>query len=419
MGDQFQQLGHFGLEGEGLLAHTDVEVFENRGPAQESATGQDELWARRPLFKPASGFYGWFYHSRLLGGVSNWAYPSTAYKSYKEGVNTVRQAVQKVLAGFFCGVLPCFVWAQPIVDHSHVQEAIKRGVQVWDVRDARDYAKGHLPGAVTIGDAAAALRDGNSEDFLATARIESILGAAGIDPLRETVVYGSRGSWNPYFGRYALRYFGGSKVSVFHDGIEGWQAAGLPVSTSAVQATPVRLKLSSNPALAVSTPEMISRLNHSNVQLVDVRTPKEFAGEDIRALRGGHIPGAVNIPYEQNWTDPETLQKLARKQVGDSRGMVLKSNLDLKALYAKLDPEKETVVYCQSGARASETAGVLEQLGFKNVRVYDSSWLGYGNQMDAPANNVTIFNVGALNARMGTMLARIDSLEKELAAAKK
>lgn len=331
----------------------------------------------------------------------------------------MRQAVQKVVAMFFCGVLPCFAWAQPIVDHSHVQEAIKRGVQVWDVRDARDYAKGHLPGAVTIGDAAAALRDGNSEDFLATARIESILGAAGIDPLRETVVYGSRGSWNPYFGRYALRYFGGSKVSVFHDGIEGWQAAGLPVSTSAVQATPVRLKLSSNPALAVSTPEMISRLNHSNVQLVDVRTPKEFAGEDIRALRGGHIPGAVNIPYEQNWTDPETLQKLARKQVGDSRGMALKSGADLKALYAKLDPEKETVVYCQSGARASETAGVLEQLGFKNVRVYDSSWLGYGNQMDAPANNVTIFNVGALNARMGTMLARIDSLEKELAAAKK
>lgn len=331
----------------------------------------------------------------------------------------MRQAFKKVASMFFFGVMPCFVWAQPIVDHAHVQEAIKRGVQVWDVRDARDYAKGHLPGAVTIGDAAATLRDANAEDFIATARIESILGAAGIDPLRETVVYGSRGSWNSYFGRYALRYFGGSKVSVFHDGIEGWQAVGLPVSTSPFQATPVKLKLSPNLALAVTTSEMISRLNHSNVQVVDVRTPKEFAGEDIRALRGGHIPGAVNIPYEQNWTDPETLQKLAKKQVSDSRGMVLKSNSDLKALYAKLNPEKETVVYCQSGARASETAGVLDQLGFKNVRVYDSSWLAYGNQLDAPANNVTVFNVGALNGRMGVMLARIDSLEKELATAKK
>ena len=331
----------------------------------------------------------------------------------------MRQAVQKMLVVCFWGLIPCFVGAQPIVDHAHVQEAIKRGAQVWDVRDARDYARGHLPGAVTIGDAAAVLRDPNAEDFIATARIESILGAAGVDPMRETVVYGARGSWNPYFGRYTLRYFGGSKVSVFHDGIEGWQAAGLPVSTAPFQASPVKLKLVPNPALAVTTPEMISRLNQSNVQIVDARTPREFAGEDIRALRGGHIPGAVNIPYEQNWVDPETLQKLANKQVSDSRGMALKSGIDLKALYARLDPEKETVVYCQSGVRASETAGVLEQLGFKNVRVYDSSWLGYGNRLDAPANNATVFNVGAMNGRMGAMQARIDALEKELAAAKK
>ena len=73
----------------------------------------------------------------------------------------------------------------------------------------------------------------------------------------------------------------------------------------------------------------------------------------------------------------------------------------------------------QSGVRASETAGVLEQLGFKNVRVYDSSWLGYGNKLDAPANNATVFNVGALNGRMGALQARIDALEKELAATKK
>ncbi|MBS0303597.1 MAG: hypothetical protein JSR16_15720, partial [Proteobacteria bacterium] len=140
---------------------------------------------------------------------------------------------------------------------------------------------------------------------------------------------------------------------------------------------------------------------------------------DIRALRGGHIPGAVNIPYEMNWSDPETLQKLAQKTVGDSRGMSLKPTPELQALYAKLDPNKETVVYCQSGARASETAGVLEQLGFRNVKVYDSSWLGYGNKLDAPAANETIFNVGALNGRIAAMQKRIDTLEKELAATRK
>jgi 3-mercaptopyruvate sulfurtransferase SseA len=62
--------------------------------------------------------------------------------------------------------------------------------------------------------------------------------------------------------------------------------------------------------------------------------------------------------------------------------MSLKPAEDLKRLYSKLDPSKETIVYCQSGARASETAGVLQQLGFTNVKVYDSSWLGYGNTRD-------------------------------------
>ena len=154
------------------------------------------------------------------------------------------------------------------------------------------------------------------------------------------------------------------------------------------------------------------------MQIVDARTPAEFRGEDIRAIRGGHIPGAVNIPYEMNWVDPETPTKLARKQVADNAGMSLKPREQLAALYANLDPDKETIVYCQSGARASETAGVLQELGFKNVKVYDSSWLGYGNTLDAPANNATFFNVGALNNRMSALQSRIEQLEKELAEAR-
>ena len=99
--------------------------------------------------------------------------------------------------------------------------------------------------------------------------------------------------------------------------------------------------------------------------------------------------------------------------------MSLKSIDQLRALYAQFDPDKESIVYCQSGARASETAGVLQQLGFRNVKVYDSSWLGYGNTLDAPANNVTFFNVGALNGRIAVMQARIEQLERDLAEAKK
>lgn len=309
--------------------------------------------------------------------------------------------------------------AQIIVDASYVQEALKRSVQVWDVRSDKDYSKGHLPGALTVGNAAVVLRDANAEDFLSTEVVAKVLGAGGIDPAKETIVYGDRGTWNAYFGRYALRYFGGNKVSVYHDGLEGWQAAGLPLVSGEAKTSLIKLALTTNPAVTMSTQDVIQRLGRSDVQIVDARTPKEYAGADIRALRGGHIPGAVNIPYEMNWNDPETMSKLAGKQVGDNRGMSLKADQDLRTLYAKLDPNKETVVYCQSGARASETAGVLEQLGFKNVKVYDSSWLGYGNKLDAPANNVTFFNVGALNGRIATMQTRIETLEKELLAAKK
>jgi thiosulfate/3-mercaptopyruvate sulfurtransferase len=317
------------------------------------------------------------------------------------------------------------LWAQAalaaspvIVDGPSVAAALARNAIVWDVRSAEAYARGHIAGAISIGDAARVLRDENTEDFIATDRIEKILGAAGLDPSREIIVYGSRGTWNPYFGLYTVQYFGGRNVRVYHEGIEDWAAAGRPVSRDVTQLPAVQLKLTISPAVAVTTREMIARLHNPSVQIVDARTPQEFSGEDIRALRGGHIPGAINIPYEQNWVDPDTLVKLARRQSTSTAGMALKPVDDLKRLYAKLDPAKETIVYCQSGARASETAGVLQQLGFTNVKVYDSSWLGYGNTLDAPAENVTFFNVGLFNSRLSALQERINQLEKELAETK-
>src|SRR5437764_1075155 len=160
-----------------------------------------------------------------------------------------------------------FLWAAQvamaaspiIVDGDYVAEAIARNAVVWDVRAAEAYAKGHISGAVNIGDAAKVLRDENTEDFIATDRIEKILGAAGLDPHRETIVYGSRGTWSPYFGLYTLQYFGGSNVRVYHDGIEDWAAAGRPISRDASQLVPVARKLEINPRAAVTTRAMVPR----------------------------------------------------------------------------------------------------------------------------------------------------------------
>ncbi len=89
------------------------------------------------------------------------------------------------------------------------------------------------------------------------------------------------------------------------------------------------------------------------------------------------------IPYESNWKDPDTYAKLARRQVNDSSG-------------------------------AAQTAAVLDQLGFDKVKVYDSSWPGYAARLDAPADNETFFNVGAMNGRIASMGRRIEQLEGPL-----
>ena len=207
--------------------------------------------------------------------------------------------------------------AAPIIDAAAVKVAQARGAIVWDVRATPLYRKGHIPGAVSIGDAGNVLRNPVTEDFIETAQVEKILGNAGIDPAREVVVYAERGNPYAYFGRFALQYFGAQKVSVFHDGIEGWQEAGNAVETADAQRPAVALKLTPRPELIASTEDVVTRAKAGAVQIIDARTSGEYLGNDVRAIRGGHIPGAVNIPYEQNWKDPETNTNAPAIMVGE------------------------------------------------------------------------------------------------------
>lgn len=309
--------------------------------------------------------------------------------------------------------------ATDIVDTQYVADAVERGAILWDVRSERDYERGHIPGAVNVGAAGSVLRDDNREDYLPTPQIEKILGDAGIDLNKEIIAYSNKGDPSAYFGLVTIRHFGGKAARVYHGGLDDWIAAGLPLRSEPTRLAPVTLKLKETPGVTVTTDEVIAKLNQMSVQILDVRTQAEHKGEDIRAIRGGHIRGASNIPYEENWLDPETPAKLAARKVNSRDGMALKPLDALKALYAKLDPNKETIVYCQSGVRASQTATVLRDLGFKDVKVYDSSWLGYAGRLDAPAENVTFANIGRLNARIRSLEYRIQWLERQLAAARR
>ena len=308
--------------------------------------------------------------------------------------------------------------ATPIVGADDISAAQARGALLWDVRADRDYQQGHIPGAVNLDDVLVRLRDPRTDDYLPQPRIERILGEAGIDPKREIVLYGAKASTSPYFALIMLQWLGSDRASVFHGGIDDWKLAGKPLQTEPTRLPPMSLQLRARSERVVSTGDVLKRLNNPGVQIVDARTAKEFAGEDIRALRGGHIPGAINIPYESNWVDPETPRKLQRNQTTSKAGFDLKSDEELRALYAGLDPDKETVVYCQSGQRASQTAAVLQKLGFSNVKVYDASWQGYGNQLDAPAESVSYFNVARVNNLLNVLQTRVEELESQVAELK-
>jgi thiosulfate/3-mercaptopyruvate sulfurtransferase len=320
--------------------------------------------------------------------------------------------------GLACLLTNSVVNATDMVDATEVAAALKRGAIVWDVRGADDYAKGHIPGAVNIGNVAIVLRNSNTEDFIPTAQVEKLLNDAGIDLSKEIVVYSRMGDPVAHLGLITVRHFGGKRGKVFHGGMDEWQAAGQPVAKEASRLPSVEQKLTIDPTVQIHLTEVLSKVKSQGVQFIDTRTPREYSGDDIRALRGGHIPGAVSIPFEQNWVDPDTGAKLAKGELKARDGMALKSAAQLKALYAGLDPAKETIVYCQSGGRASVTASVLRSLGFEKVRVFEESWLGYGNNLSAPAEAVQFVNIGALNSKIRRLEAEMETFKAEVKALK-
>ena len=306
--------------------------------------------------------------------------------------------------------------ADEIVDATEVGAAMERGAILWDVRGAEAYAQGHIAGAVNIGSVVKVLRNYNTEDFLPIAQVQELLSTAGIDLSKEVVVYGRRGDPSAYFALTAVKHFGGKQGRVFHGGVDAWQAAGRPLSKEETRLAPVEQTLRIDPNVQVYLPEVLAKLGDPDVQFLDVRQPTEFNGDVVKALRGGHIPGAINIPFESNWVDPTARTRLAEGDAKAWDGMALKSPAQLNSLYAGLDPSKEIIVNCQSGVRASETAWVLVSLGFEKVRVFEDSWLGYGNDLSAPAEDVQFVNVGALNARIEDLEAAVRKLTAELEA---
>lgn len=335
----------------------------------------------------------------------------------KRGMRGMRRLGLALLVGALaCLGLTAVARAQGIVvDTAQVEKALAAGAVLWDARDEQDYLGGHIPGAVNFGAAGEVFRDPNREDPPSAAVAAQLFGAAGLDILkREIIVYTRKGDASAYYAARMVEYYGGRHARVYHGGLDDWTAAGKPLSRTPTRLPAVALSLGTEMRGAVDNRQLLERMRAGGVQIIDTRTPREYSGEDIRAVRGGHIPGAVLIPYEQNWQDPAAAAKLASRQVSHRDGMALKPVQDLLKLYGGLDPNKETIVYCQSAVRASETAAVLRDLGFKDVKVHEPSWLGYAGQLTAPAEQEVFVNVGALNGRIQSLQGRLQQLEAEV-----
>jgi thiosulfate/3-mercaptopyruvate sulfurtransferase len=247
-------------------------------------------------------------------------------------------------------------------------------------RSRAQYLGGHVPGALHVY----WLEDLSAADTTVTTFLPNPeeaadrLGRLGITHDKVVVAYSDGG--NLYASRlwHVLAYYGHERVALLDGGIEKWQADGRPVERGAVSPAPAQFEpRESGWMRGIDAAEILECLDDPEFRVVDVRGLAEFSGEQQRAARGGHIPGAVLWPWEDNLRPDGTLRN--------------PTEIRARAQAAGLLPEQELVTYCQGGVRAAHAALALRIAGYPRVRIYDGSWADWGNnpalplQSDRPA----------------------------------
>lgn len=244
-------------------------------------------------------------------------------------------------------------------------------VRFVDMRPAADYAAGHLPGAVSLQEGP--LR--NAEDRLThlptPEALTAMLNTAGIGNGTHVVAYDHQGGRMAARLWYVLNAYGHSRVSVVNGGWLKWQAEKRPISMEVPQVAAADFKPKVTPTLTCPSAEFLKR--DPKIMVLDARSEAEFTGAQASpgSTKSGRVPGSVNVDWRENVTGPT---------------QVFKSAMELRKLYeAKgLTPDKQIVVYCASGGRASHSVFALKLIGYPNVRVYFGSFADYTSRPDAP-----------------------------------
>ncbi|MEL6268299.1 MAG: sulfurtransferase [Chloroflexota bacterium] len=242
------------------------------------------------------------------------------------------------------------------------------------------YPAGHVPGAVYV-DWTDDLNDPIQRDYLDKSGFEQLMSRIGVTHDTTVVFYGDKNNWWATYAFWVFQLFGHANARIMNGGRQKWVQENRPLETDVQQYIPTHYT-------APARNDMLNRAFRGDVlyhiaegsQLVDVRSPGEFRGETLHmpnypqegALRGGHIPGARNIPWSRAASEDGTF----------------KSAKELRAIYEGemgLNPEQPTITYCRIGERSSHTWFVLTYLlGYPDVRNYDGSWTEWGNLVGVP-----------------------------------
>ncbi len=245
--------------------------------------------------------------------------------------------------------------------------------------DSLLYKTGHIPGAVQV-DWFSTLQHPLRRDFVTKEQFEEVCSHLGISNDTTVVFYGDKSNWFACYALWLFQYYGHQKVRIMNGGRAKWEKESRSLVKEEASYPRAQYKAAQPDKRIRAYRDDVFKHIEKKKSMVDVRSPKEYSGELISmpnypqegASRGGHIPGAVSVPWSQAVNEADS---------------TFKSSEDLQALYQGkgILSDGEVIAYCRIGERSSLTWFVLKYLlGYPNVRNYDGSWTEWGNLVDAP-----------------------------------